>query len=227
MGSPRLTPKMIRGLPKAGATDPIEYYSRPVIGRLFRDRINLGLAMLPPRVFENALEIGYGAGAVQLALHGVVKELHGLDLDADPSAVGSALASRGVTSTLVKGSVYELPYPDETFELVVSFSVFEHLDEPMRALAEVARVLKGSSYFLLGMPAVSRFMQAAFTAIGFSGIDQHHVTAPRDVEERFHEAGLRVLGENNLYVPPRLPLVPSLVPPLYHNWLLVRLRPPR
>ena len=38
-----LQPHMLEGIPQNGPTDPIEYYKRPIIGRLFRERINRGL----------------------------------------------------------------------------------------------------------------------------------------------------------------------------------------
>ncbi|MEI9951392.1 MAG: hypothetical protein WDO74_21065 [Pseudomonadota bacterium] len=60
-----LTPHMLRGFPKNGPTDPIEYYRKPMVGRLFLERINRGLSLLPNRRFARALEIGFGAGVVQ------------------------------------------------------------------------------------------------------------------------------------------------------------------
>jgi ubiquinone/menaquinone biosynthesis C-methylase UbiE len=203
--------EMLRGLPKTGPTDPIEYYRRPLIGRLFRRRIDLGLAMLRDRRFGSALEIGYGAGAVLAALAPVVDDLHGLDLDADASAIGTRLSGRGVSASLVRGSVYELPYPAARFDLVACFSVFEHLHEYEKGLAEVARVLRPGGLFLLGMPAVNRFMEVSFRAIGFKGINDHHVTRPQQVAERFRDAGFRVAGSSPLDVPGVR---------LYYNWLL-------
>src|SRR6185503_20904807 len=161
----RLTQTMLSSLPKTGPTDPIEYYRRPLVGWLFRERINRGLGLLPERPFKRALEVGYGAGAVQLALSSGVEECHGIDLDADPGPVTALLARHGHTSHLAQGSVYELPYEAGFFELVVCFSVFEHLHEYRKALGEVARVLAPGGLFLLGMPAVNRMMEAAFFAI--------------------------------------------------------------
>ncbi len=89
----RLDASLLRHLPKTGPTDPIEFYRRPIVGRLFRRRIDLGLATLRERRFGAALEIGYGAGAVLTALAPVVGDLHGLDLDADPEAIGARLGS--------------------------------------------------------------------------------------------------------------------------------------
>src|SRR6185436_2942320 len=164
-----LTREALAGIPQNGPTDPIEYYKRPLIGRVFRERINRGLRLLPARRFERALELGYGAGAVLLSLAPGVDELHGLDLDADPARVQALLQARGCHASLRQGSVYELPYSDASFDLSVSFSMFEHLHEYQKGLAEVARVLRPNGLFLLGMPAVNKLMEAAFLAIGFKG----------------------------------------------------------
>jgi SAM-dependent methyltransferase len=210
-----LTPALLDGLPKTGATDPIEYYRRPFVGRLFRERINLGLRLLPERRFSRALEIGYGAGGVLLALSEAADALAGVDLDADPAPVERLLAARGAKASLARGSAYELPYDAASFDLVVSFSVFEHLDRYARALDEVARVLRPGGLFLLGMPAVNKLMEAAFLAIGFRGIDHHHVTAPADVEARFDAAGFEVARRAKLDFP-----LPRVGATLYYDWLL-------
>lgn len=210
---PQLTPELLAQLKQTGPTDPIAYYRRPLIGWLFRERINMGLRLLPQRRFRNALEVGYGAGAVLLACGDAVDSLSGIDLDADPGPVHALLASRGQRANLTQGSVYELPYADASFDLVVSFSVFEHLHEYERALREVARVLEPGGLFLLGMPAVNKVMEFGFRAIGFKGIDDHHVTTPKTVAAQFGTTGFRPRAEHTLGVPPLK---------LYFTWLLER-----
>lgn len=213
-----LTRDALTRFPSNGPTDPIRYYTRPMTGWMFRERINLGLRMLRGRRFERALEVGYGAGAVQMALHGVANECHGIDLDADPALAMNVLASMGLRSELRAGSVYDLPYGDAEFDLVASFSTFEHLDRYDRALDEVCRVLKRDGCFLLGMPAVNRMMEAGFLAIGFKGINDHHVTTPAQVADRFAAHGLKVLRHARL----TLPIPGGLGVPVYYDWLLER-----
>ena len=213
-----LTASLIATLPQNGPTDPIEFYKRPLVGWLFRERINRGLALLGERRFARALEIGYGAGAVQLALGRAVDELHGIDLDADPARIAPALAARGVRAELVQGSVLEMPYPDGHFDLAVCFSVFEHLADYRRALAEVARVLRPGGHFLLGMPSVNKGMEAAFRMMGFKGIADHHITTPRMVSDCFGEAGFTVAATSHLDLPARRPAGLRL----YYDWLLIR-----
>ena len=167
-----------------GATDPIRYYTRPGIGRVFRRRIEMGLEMIPEMPpGARALEVGYAAGIVLYNLASRVAELHGLDLDTDPLPAQDRLRRVGVQASLVKGSVLDMHelYADEFFDLVVCFSVMEHLAEPHRALREMHRVLKPGGAVVIGMPAVNRFMEFAFQAIGFKGIEDHHITTPGQV----------------------------------------------
>lgn len=209
----KLTDSILEGLPKTGPTDPIEYYRRPVVGRIFRKRINMGLAMLAERRYGRALEVGYGAGAVLLTIAPEVDQLYGVDLDTNPEPVHALLASRGHKAELARGSVTALPYADAYFDLVVSFSVFEHLPDYERALAEVHRTLKPDGHFLLGMPAVNPMMEAGFRMIGFKGIEDHHVTTPAQVAAAFGGSGFRVVRSATLDLPVR-PLR------LYYTWLL-------
>jgi ubiquinone/menaquinone biosynthesis C-methylase UbiE len=169
---------------KSGATDPIGYYSRPGVGWLYRRRIAMGLEMIPalPKG-ARALEVGYASGIVLFNLANRVTELHGIDLDADPTAIDERLGGLGVKPRLVRGSVLDMAnlYEDAFFDLVVCFSVMEHLARPDIALREMSRVLKPGGALILGMPAVNRFMEYAFTAIGFRGIEDHHITTPAHV----------------------------------------------
>lgn len=211
-----LSRELLSRLPKNGETDPIEYYRRPLVGYLFRERINQGLRLLPERRFRRALEVGYGAGAVLAALAQTSDALDGIDLDADPELVTRLLAGEKTRATLTRGSVYELPYEAGQFDLVASFSVFEHLHEHRKALSEVVRVLAPGGLFLLGMPAVSKVMEAGFLAIGFRGIDHHHVTTPASVAAEFEAAGLSLEKKATL----DLPLPRPLGYTVYTTWLL-------
>jgi len=212
-----LTPELLVGLPRNGPTDPIEFYRRPLVGRLYRERINMGLRLLDAHRFERVLEIGYGAGAVLLTVAPSANELHGIDLDADPEPVRAILAKKGYEASLVKGSVYALPYADGFFDLVICYSVFEHLHEYTKGLEQVRRVLAPGGLFLLGMPAVNKAMEWGFRAIGFKGIEDHHVTTPAEVAKRFDEVGFRVVRVKRLGTP-----IP--VASLYTTWLLERVK---
>lgn len=211
-----LTLDMLEGLPQTGLTDPIEYYRRPLIGWLYLERINRGLRLLPQQRFGRALEVGYGAGALLMAMKDGVEELHGIDLDADPIPLTEFFHSRNCRPDLRQGSVYALPYEQDFFDLVLSFSVFEHLREYRRALGEVYRVLRPGGLFLLGMPSVNKLMEAGFFAIRFKGINDLHITRPADVARCFQAIGFRELKKGALDFPAPRPLGIRL----YRIWLL-------
>lgn len=218
MARRQITPDMVRGLEPAGPTDPIAYYRRPLVGWLYRERINRGLRLLPFGPLGRVLEVGYGSGTVLQTLGAAGNELHGIDLDSDPAAVATWLGQRGITAELRRASVYDLPYESQWFDLVVSFSVFEHLAPVESAIGEVARVLRPGGRLLLGMPRVDKAMAAGFRLIGFQGIEQHHVTTPAQVEAGFALGGLAVVAR----APLDLPFAPPLGLRLYHVWLLER-----
>ena len=52
----------------------------------------------------------------------------------------------------VVGSVYELPFEDESFETVLCMVVMEHLEYPPKAIAEMHRVLKPGGRILVSVP---------------------------------------------------------------------------
>jgi SAM-dependent methyltransferase len=53
---------------------------------------------------------------------------------------------------LVCGSLYALPFADKSFDLVTCNVVMEHLDEPRRAVAEIARVLAPGGAVVINTP---------------------------------------------------------------------------
>ncbi len=172
-------------LPPRGAlrpnndVDPLAFYYKPVVGRIFRARIDVGLALLGRWRYRRLLEVGYGSGLLLPTLARAADAVAGLDLEPEPPGLREYLLERGVVDpALARGDVRTMPFPDEAFDCVVAFSIFEHVAgaDLEAGLAEVARVLEPGGTFLLGCPAVHAAMSAAFRAIGFADIDHHHVS---------------------------------------------------
>jgi ubiquinone/menaquinone biosynthesis C-methylase UbiE len=179
----RLNLPPVGALTANGASDPLPFYYKPLVGRLFAARLNIGLALLQGR-FQRILEIGYGSGLLMPTLASVCDELYGLDLEPEPPGLRARLEQLGVKPRdLVQADVQKMPFADGFFDAVVAFSIFEHLKghELGPALAEVARVLSPQGQLLVGCPAVHKVMNAAFSAIGFSNIEQHHFSTINDV----------------------------------------------
>lgn len=104
----------------------------------------LRLRLLPhlPPSGAHLLEIGYGSGMLHAALARRYR-MSGLD-----RAPGMARQTRrrldreGLCSDLCVGSVYTIPWPDNTFDCVLSTFAFSAFADAGQALDEMARVLK-------------------------------------------------------------------------------------
>jgi SAM-dependent methyltransferase len=181
-------------LARGGESDPLPFYYRPVIGRLFAARIDLALGLLDRR-FDRLLEVGYGSGLLVPTLARLADRVDGIDLNTDPAATREALSRIGVeVGSLERADVRQMPFDDVSFDIVVAISIFEHLrtDELDEAAREVVRVLRPDGVVLIGCPAVHRTMNVAFAAIGFGHIAEHHFSDIHAVTAAFAAHGLGV-----------------------------------
>jgi ubiquinone/menaquinone biosynthesis C-methylase UbiE len=96
---------------------------------------------------HRVLEIGCGPGGLVLRAQRMHPDAEIVGLDPDPLALAKARRKAERAGRPVRfdqGKAGELPYPDESFDRVLSSFMFHHLDdaEKRRALAEVRRVLR-------------------------------------------------------------------------------------
>lgn len=92
------------------------------------------------------LDVGCGPGSITRGLAERVApgEVIGIDLSRETlEAARAEAAARGLTNLRYEeASVYQLPYPDNSFDAAYAHQVFQHLREPAKALAEILRVLR-------------------------------------------------------------------------------------
>ncbi|WP_280493709.1 methyltransferase domain-containing protein [Nocardia asiatica] len=102
---------------------------------------------------ERALDIGAGTGSEVLEFAervGPDGEAVGVDPNPAMLAVAGARAeAAGVRARFVEGTAYRLPFPDDSFDAVRCERVYQHLDDPAAATAEIARVLRPGGRVLL------------------------------------------------------------------------------
>lgn len=124
---------------KYGSTNPIEQ-------RMMRGFFTSFDSMLEAAATERApariLEIGVGEGIVtqRVIERFPSADVLGLDLPDDDLAEHWADGEL----TCLFGDATTLPFPDDSFELVLAIEVFEHLPDPDGALRELQRVCSGS-----------------------------------------------------------------------------------
>jgi SAM-dependent methyltransferase len=103
---------------------------------------------------RTVLDVGCntGYGAVRLAAHAA----RVVGVDVSPAAIEEARGRAGADRVefLVVDGV-RLPFEDETFDVVVSFQVIEHIAQPLAYLREIRRVLRRQGTALFTTPNAS------------------------------------------------------------------------
>jgi SAM-dependent methyltransferase len=101
----------------------------------------------------------------------------GLDLSLPSLGIGR-IVHHVPAASLVCGYSESLPFPDGSFDVVVSSEVLEHTPRPLRMIAEIARVLRGGGKAVVSVP---------MHIVDFQGGRQHRI-GPTDSTHRlqFH-----------------------------------------
>jgi SAM-dependent methyltransferase len=68
----------------------------------------------------------------------------------------------------IRGDATELPFKDETWDLVTSFDTLEHLIYPDKFLCECFRILKNGAYFILSTPNLAAFLSRVVFPLGYT-----------------------------------------------------------
>jgi len=98
------------------------------------------------------LDLGAGAGIVeQMNFKGVVARVCGVDLD--PRVINNPYLDEGRMTDAAN-----IPWPENSFDLVFSDNVLEHLADPSEVFKEVIRVLKPDGVFLFKTPNKFHYM---------------------------------------------------------------------
>jgi len=108
-------------------------------------RIRRILSTIIRRPDSKILDVCCGVGLYLSVLKDFVKpeNLHGIDISPEMLKLSGRYCQN-----VQKASVYELPFPEASFDLVTCSSALHHLEHLDRALSEISRVLKPDGLFL-------------------------------------------------------------------------------
>jgi SAM-dependent methyltransferase len=111
----------------------------------------LTLAHLPDVRGKRVLEIGCGRGAFARYLAQQGASLVAADFS--PAAVSHARKRlEGFDATAIVADIQSIPFPDESFDVVVSQETLEHVPDPEQGLRELVRVTRRGGRLLVTTP---------------------------------------------------------------------------
>ena len=102
-------------------------------------------------------DLGFGPGVLTQFILQEKPEWQGCGIDISPECVQYAhklMKLKGIDKRvqLTTGDVRQLPYTDNTFNLILAMEVLEHIPDPLEGLLEAVRVLKPGGYAITSIP---------------------------------------------------------------------------
>ena len=110
---------------------------------------------------DRVLDMGCGGGRHAFALYRRGADVTAFDMDAgelkDVAGMFAAMQEAGevpagAQARAVRGTAYDLPFADDTFDYLIAAEVLEHLPKDERAMRELFRVLKPGGLIAVTVP---------------------------------------------------------------------------
>lgn len=142
---------------------------------------------------DDILDVGCGSSKIIQFLPGAI----GLDYN-----LSKLRYLRPCHSRLVHGSIFGLPFADESFETVICSQVIEHIPDTESAVSELLRVLKPGGRLILGTPDYAGWqwpvIERIYERVIPGGYAEEHIThLTRDgMVEMVESLGTTYLGED-------------------------------
>lgn len=134
-------------------------HRNPIQRHLINNFYNEFFRMLKRTNSEKILDVGCGEGVTldKIQQLKIGRKLEGVDNFEDAIAIGTKTFP---DLTLKIADIYNLPYKDNSFDMVLCNEVLEHLEKPQDAIKELRRV--SSKFLLLSVPHEPWFRLANF-----------------------------------------------------------------
>lgn len=134
-------------------TGVIEHMVRNEADMAYRRRVRTILEWLEPEDTDFILDGGTGRGFYLRFVRQVSgARLVGLELETPIIGLARQAVADLQGVSLINGSLYGIPLPANTFDKVILSEVLEHVPDDVRALREVARVLKPGGLIAITVP---------------------------------------------------------------------------
>lgn len=156
----------------------IVYANSPEIHTLLQETLHL-------QGNENILDVGCGMGTLVKNLSSLITTgtITGIDLNHNLVEYGNCHWAAFPHTCLKVGDAYALPFPDNTFDVVLSMGLIENISNSKRALTEMIRVLKAHGKLVILQidvlkytetpqePSFQRFYRDLIQGMAYIGVD--------------------------------------------------------
>lgn len=159
-----------------------------------------------PPAESRVLDVGTGPGAL-VKMFREQYQAEAFGVDADPLLMAHALDYQAIGSIFICGSIYQLPFQTEQFDVVTATNVLYLLDEVLPALQEMVRMLRPGGTFVMLNPSPQMTIASA-TALaderGLTGFARENFVhwgeiaeakvrwSPEQIAELFQKVGLQL-----------------------------------
>ena len=146
---------------------------------------------------KKILEVGAGMGGDSVRLAKLDAKVTAVDyIDEALDAIDEYAKKQKEDVDTVRGDTRELPFKDETFDIVFHQGLLEHFRDPLAILNEHVRVLKKGGYLLVDVPQkyttyTIKKKIAIFRGTWFAGWERAFSIG--ELEELFRQEGLTVV----------------------------------
>ncbi|HTN77489.1 MAG TPA: class I SAM-dependent methyltransferase [Pirellulaceae bacterium] len=137
-----------------------------------------------PRILVAGCGAGHEAAAIQQHFDATVDAID-IELQVDPRC-------QLIPKLLIReASVCDLPFSDETYDAIFYHHVIEHVDDPVRSLVEITRVLRPGGWLFIGTPNRHRLV----SSVGAHKQTQWDATLANKLGDNWHDWKARLTGK--------------------------------
>ncbi len=164
------------------------------------------IPLIPLNRGMSVLDVGCGTGNYGLELAKKGAHVVGLDSSEWMLRICQANGWRDEMEIKLKHAFGEkLPYPDETFDAVVSINYLEFSSDPEKAVSEMLRVLKKDGHLILGVlnkKSLWGFTQQIKKTFAKGAYYEARFFTPKELAGLFNGSGVRLSLRSTIYFPP-------------------------
>lgn len=178
------------------------------VSRFLNARTEILLSLLDINRDSTVLDIGCGNGVHMKMIAPRCKQIAGVDISQGMLATAKRELepSRLLNWSLHRADAERLPFPDLSFDWVISMGLLDYVDSPLVVLNECRRLLKESGYFVFTIPRSPSLFWFLRTPFGntikkkvFDLPPIRNALSKPDVESLLQSAGFNVLHVSHIW----------------------------